>query len=270
MASEVHPGSWLGDGVEEFKKAPTGVKIAIGAAFLLAAGIGYYEYSKSQSSSSGVSGTASPSTDTTSGNGTQQYATVPGGNTGTVPIIPPGYTPLFDSLGNLIGFQQPGATTTTTTTGTGTGTGTTTGTGTGSTGKKKKKKTTSSSGGSTKTTGHTSGHAGNHTSTGNTVKQHQANAKSGGSQSTVHGSQGHTKAPSRSIQPHNTGGSHGYVYTTKPGDTANALQSKFWPGSNYSGGKGNPNLYTYGNNSKILKGATLKNGQIKPGTKILA
>ncbi len=34
--------------------------------------------------------------------------TVPGGPGGSVPILPPGYTPIYDSQGNLIGWEPPG------------------------------------------------------------------------------------------------------------------------------------------------------------------
>lgn len=98
------PGSWVGDTVEEYKKLPTAGKIAAIGGLLLVAGIGYYEYSKGKSSKSGVSGSASPSTDL-SGAGANQYPLVPGGNTGQVPVLPGGLQPIFDGLGNLIGFQ---------------------------------------------------------------------------------------------------------------------------------------------------------------------
>ena len=77
--------------------------------------------------------------------------------------------------------------------------------------------------------------------------------------------------------PH-AGGAKGWVYTTKKGDTIASLTKKAWSGSNWTGGKGNPNLYTYANNSKILQGQKgVYNrktgisiyGAIKPGTKVV-
>lgn len=96
--------SWVGDSIEEFKKAPTGGKVALVAIFVLVGGIGFYEYNKSKSSSSGVSGNASPSTDTTGG-GASQYPIVPGSGQGNVPVLPGGLSAIFDPLGNLIGWQ---------------------------------------------------------------------------------------------------------------------------------------------------------------------
>lgn len=49
--------AWLSDATEEFKKLPKGGKIAVIGAFVLVAGIGFYEYRKSQSAS-GVSSVA--------------------------------------------------------------------------------------------------------------------------------------------------------------------------------------------------------------------
>lgn len=49
--------AWLSDATEEFKKLPKGGKIAVIGAFVLVAGIGFYEYRKSQGAS-GVSSVA--------------------------------------------------------------------------------------------------------------------------------------------------------------------------------------------------------------------
>lgn len=268
MAEEasVHPGSWLGDATEEFKKLPPAGKIAVVAGFILVAGIGYYEYNKSKSTSSGVSGQASPSTDL-SGAGANQYPTVPGGNTGQVPVLPGGLQPLYDPQGNLIGFEPTGTSGTTTTGTTGTGTTTTGGKGTkGGKGKGTK---------GTKNTGHggsSSGHGGSQGTGGtHTVKQHQAN---GSQHKPSISNSGHSQpTPNNkvsSIQPKNTFGSHGYVYTTQPGDTLQSLQAKFFRTSNASNAQGN--IINYGNNRQIFaqKGVISGNSQIKPGTKILA
>lgn len=108
----VKSASWLGDAVEEFKKAPPAAKIGIVVALVAAAGIGYYEYSKNKAANtSGISGASTPSTDT---QGAQGFPTVPGGNTGQVPVLPGGLQPIFDAAGNLIGFQPAPPTTGTT------------------------------------------------------------------------------------------------------------------------------------------------------------
>ncbi len=115
----------------------------------------------------------------------------------------------------------------------------------------------------------------------------------GGSKGGYHGSTGggHTKT-GRSTSSHSVGtshshgqtqikpnphagGAHGYVYTTKPGDTAASLQKRFWPGSSASGAR-NPtsrtSIWNYGNNAKILKPGKNSNWNkpIKPGTRISA
>jgi hypothetical protein len=51
MAEAIHPGSWLGDSVEEFKKLPTWGKVAVGAAVLGVAAYGIHTYSKNKASS---------------------------------------------------------------------------------------------------------------------------------------------------------------------------------------------------------------------------
>lgn len=77
-----------------------------------------------------------------------------------------------------------------------------------------------------------------------------------------------------SIKPNpHAGGAHGYVYTTKKGDTLTTLQGKFFPTSNGSNKQGN--IMQYGNNSKLISqyrksGAINSKGQIRPGTKLNA
>lgn len=99
--------AWLSDAVKEFKKLPTPGKIAILALFVAVAGIGYYEYAKSKNTAAGVAnstGGAAGTTDTTGAAGGYFPSTNVNGN--NIPIIPPGYSAIFDSLGNLIGYQQ--------------------------------------------------------------------------------------------------------------------------------------------------------------------
>lgn len=100
----------FGDIAKEFHKLPTGGKIFFAVAIVGAAGVGFYEYQKSKS---GVSGVSSPSTDTQSAQG---YPTVPGSGQGSVPVLPGGMSPIFDPLGNLIGWQPTPTTGGTTTT----------------------------------------------------------------------------------------------------------------------------------------------------------
>jgi hypothetical protein len=117
MPEDIHPGSWVGDTTAEFKKLPTWGKFAAVGAVVLVAGIGWYEYNKAKST--GGTSVSSPGSTGTSLDpnaqmgGTQSpFAQVPttAGNGASVPVIPFGDTPIFDALGNLIGWQQPGAT----------------------------------------------------------------------------------------------------------------------------------------------------------------
>lgn len=226
MAEEgVHPGSWLGDAVEEFKKAPTPAKIGIVVAFVAVAGIGFYEYNKSKGSSSGVSGASSPSTDLQAGNngGAQQFSTVPGGNTGTVPVLPAGLQPLFDAAGNLIGFE-PSSTPTTTTPAPGGGT-------TKSGGGTKKKKSGSSDKGKSGGSSHKGGsHTTTHDKGGDTSSSgHSVKSKSHNPTPTVqhHSGKEPTSKPIRRVNPpartapaasHSSGGS------SRGGGTASTLR----------------------------------------------
>ncbi len=107
--------AFFSDFVTEYKKAPPVGKIAIVGIGIAVAGIGFYEYRKSKTSSSGLSttaGTASPSTDLSGTNNSQGAVTsLPNSNGGQTPIVS-GLSPLFDALGNLIGWTgTPPATT---------------------------------------------------------------------------------------------------------------------------------------------------------------
>src|SRR6266704_4412232 len=99
--------AFFSDFVTEYKKAPPVGKIAIVGIGVAVAGIGFYEYRKSKTSSSGLSttaGTASPSTDLSGTNNSQGAVTsLPNSNGGQTPIVS-GLSPLFDALGNLIGW----------------------------------------------------------------------------------------------------------------------------------------------------------------------
>ena len=110
----------LGDTLDEFKQAKPPEKVFIigGAAAVVA--IMLYVHSKGSAATpaQGATGAATPGAGM--GGGIQ---TVPTASGGQVPILPPGLTPIFDSLGNLIGYQpttSPG----TPNSGSGTGTGT--------------------------------------------------------------------------------------------------------------------------------------------------
>ncbi|SRR6266567_3889571 len=87
---------WLEDTSNEYKKLPTGGKIAVVGTLLLVAGVGFYEYRKNKGSTSGI-GPSSPNT-----------SLQPGQSSG-LPSFPTGTTLLSDPNGNPIGTLQPPA-----------------------------------------------------------------------------------------------------------------------------------------------------------------
>ena len=122
--ADIHPGSFVGDSVEEFKKLPTWGKIALGLVVVAVGGIAIYEHNLAASSSTtpastGAIGSTSgggslfgssslPSTPTDTTGVQSPFSLVPNSSgNGSSPLIPFGDTPLFDALGNLIGWQQP-------------------------------------------------------------------------------------------------------------------------------------------------------------------
>ncbi len=161
------------------------------------------------------------------------------------------------------GKKKTGSTSGSTGSKTGGSTGSKTGSTSGSTTKKKKTSSGSTSTSSSGTSGGVS-HGVHHGVTKGTKTATVTN------KTKVH-SGGTTKKHSTAPNPH-AGGAHGYVYTTKAGDTIASLTKKFWPGSTGGGGKGNPNAYTYANNKKILgnKSGYSWGKPIKPGTRISA
>lgn len=79
---EVHPGSFVGDTIEEFKKLPTWGKVAVG--LVVVAVIVFVWYQKTHGTGPNITGTQP----------------IPGG-------IPSGDTPVYDPNGNIIGYTQP-------------------------------------------------------------------------------------------------------------------------------------------------------------------
>jgi hypothetical protein len=133
-------------------------------------------------------------------------------------------------------------------------------------GGKKKGGGSKSSGGSKSKGGTTKGKTSSGSSSSKSTKSSSSSTSSKHSVSTSHSSGKTTVKPNPTA-----GGAHGYVYTTKKGDTVASLTAKAWPGSNNSGGKGNPTLWSYANNKALLKGnySNKSTGAIKPGTKIV-
>ena len=113
---EVHPGSWLGDAAEEWKKLPTWGKWTVGIIFLAVIVIAFYEYRKNQQASQGAATTQAAGDTglgtaggggiggTSNGGSTSTFPQTSSGSAGTVPVLPQGVQPVFDANGNLIAF----------------------------------------------------------------------------------------------------------------------------------------------------------------------
>lgn len=101
MAAEdsgVHPGSWVGDSVEEFKKLPLWGKIGVGIVVLGLVAFGIYKYRQAQAASA----QSAASSGSAPGGGTQS----PFPMVGNLPVLPAGTNPIYDPNGNLIGYQN--------------------------------------------------------------------------------------------------------------------------------------------------------------------
>jgi hypothetical protein len=99
----IHPGSWLGDAAEEFKKLPTWGKFAIAGVGVLVVVLAIR--ARQSAASSGTL----PATSSAPGSSS------PFPMVGNVPLLPSGTNPVYDPSGNLVGFQSgsqaPGGTT---------------------------------------------------------------------------------------------------------------------------------------------------------------
>ncbi len=95
---------------ETWANQPKGIKIAFVIAVLAVAGIAFYELRRGQSSA--AAGTSPvPDTGTSAAGMQSPYSQVPtSSGQGSVPVVPGGVTPIFDAAGNLIGWNQGGAT----------------------------------------------------------------------------------------------------------------------------------------------------------------
>lgn len=122
----------------------------------------------------------------------------------------------------------------------------------------------SSGGGSTKKSG---GGSTKKSGGGSTKKGSGGSTNKGTSGGTKGTSGGHTKITTTGghtiVTPNPTaGGAHGWVYTTKAGDTIQGLQGKAWNNT--------IPLLKYANNAQLLKGKFNKQtGAIVPGTKVV-
>ena len=105
--ADIHPGSFVGDSVEEFKKMPTWGKVLAVAALLGVAGYAIYQHNQANSQAATSANSANPDSSLMAGM-QSPFSQVPTGNNGeTVPYVPNGVNPIYDSQGNLVGWQQP-------------------------------------------------------------------------------------------------------------------------------------------------------------------
>lgn len=101
--ADIHPGSFVGDTVEEFKKLPPWGKVAVGVVVLAVVYIAYKGYATARSSAPSQSTSLQP---TTNASGSQSpFPQIPSGDT-SVPLLPQGVNPLYNSQGGLTGYQQ--------------------------------------------------------------------------------------------------------------------------------------------------------------------
>src|SRR5260221_14506562 len=91
----VHPGSFVGDSVEEWKKLPTWGKIAVGVVLAVVAYLAIR--ARSQSAQSKVS----PSDTGTTTGSQSPFPSING-----LPLLPSNVNPVLDANGNPIAFQQ--------------------------------------------------------------------------------------------------------------------------------------------------------------------
>jgi hypothetical protein len=98
----------LGDTLTEFKSAKPTEKIFIVGGVIAVLGVAWYIHSQNAANASpaqaatGASSSLQGNGATPAGGGIQ---TVPTASGGSVPILPPGLIPIFDSSGNLLGYQ---------------------------------------------------------------------------------------------------------------------------------------------------------------------
>lgn len=96
----VHPGSWVGDATEEFKKLPPWGKGLVIVGVGVAGYLGYRAY-QNRGASTGAAGAAGAAGGTPGGGAQSPFPMI-----GNVPLLPSGVNPIYDPSGGLIGFQN--------------------------------------------------------------------------------------------------------------------------------------------------------------------
>jgi hypothetical protein len=107
---QIHPGSFVGDTIEEWKKLPTWGKFAVGGVavvvIFLAIRARQQGATTTTNATGPVSGSSLPPTSNTSSQGSS--SAFPGVQSGSssVPFLPSGINPVYDNSGGLVAFQQ--------------------------------------------------------------------------------------------------------------------------------------------------------------------
>lgn len=100
--TNIHPGSWVGDTAEEFKKLPTwGKALAVGL-LVFVAYLGYRAYQNKGNVP--ISGGPLPATSNQSGS-SSPFPQISTGPDSSVPLLPGNVNPVFSGSGNLVGYQ---------------------------------------------------------------------------------------------------------------------------------------------------------------------
>jgi len=102
MSEDIHPGSFVGDTVEEFKKLPTWGKILVGVIGVVVLYVGYRILTSKGSAP--TSGGSLPPTSNSAGS-QSPFPSVASGNS-SVPLLPNNVNPVYDQSGGLTAFQQ--------------------------------------------------------------------------------------------------------------------------------------------------------------------
>lgn len=103
MPEEIHPGSFVGDSIEEWKKLPMWGKIAVGGGIAVVIIVIVFK-ARQGGGSAQLQPTVNPSTQPAS-------TAFPGVQSGSssVPYLPSGINPVYDAQGGLVAFQQQAA-----------------------------------------------------------------------------------------------------------------------------------------------------------------
>lgn len=107
MAEDIHPGSFVGDTIEELKKLPMWGKVLLGAAIVIVLYLLYLKFSQNQGSAPSpiAQGNLQPGIPGGSSDVQSPFPSVPAGQS-SYPLLSSNTSPIYDAQGNLIAFQS--------------------------------------------------------------------------------------------------------------------------------------------------------------------